>query len=287
MNESAVSRPWVDYYRACLAHPGVVRRVEQVLDELRATSVSVRETADALTGQGVTYDQVARVLTALHALGVLKMRTDSEYVLDSREYASTRSGRVAALGALSWAGAAPNELGECELLVAAPSDVSPSVKESYERQFFDLRTTIRSILAEAQSRVLLAAPFWDLEVAADLAEILRRRQQAGVRVAILGRQPQSGSTNEYALAAIRAALPPSSGCEIRILERPSVSDPFGSSTFHFKAACADAAHVYLGSANFNTAGLGSRWELGVRLGGRRARLVAELLETLWLASRPF
>ena len=114
-----------------------------------------------------------------------------------------------------------------------PQTCHRRLRSRTERQFFDLRTTIRSILAEAQSRVLLAAPFWDLEVAADLAEILRRRQQAGVRVAILSRQPQLGSTNEYALAAIRAALPPSSGCEIRILSvrllathsahRPSIS----------------------------------------------------------------
>lgn len=134
--------------------------------------------------------------------------------------------------------------------------------------------------------MLLAAPYWDLEVATDLAELLRRRQEAGVRVAILARQPQAGSVNERALTAVRDILVESSPSCIRILEHPSSSDPFGTSTFHFKAACADATRVYLGSANFNTAGLGSRWELGVRLGGRRARVITDLVETLWASARP-
>jgi phosphatidylserine/phosphatidylglycerophosphate/cardiolipin synthase-like enzyme len=227
------------------------------------------------------------VLGALRTAGVLKASTDGAFVIDPDRYSTSITWRVAALEALSWAAAAPNELGECELLVATPADAQNVVAEAYQRQFSDLRTTVRTIVASTKHRVLLAAPYWDVQVATDLAEILRRRKDAGVSVAILARQPHTGSTNERALAVLRDALPESSSCQIRILEHPSAGDPFGWSTFHFKAACADGMHAYLGSANFNTAGLASRWELGVKLGGRRARTIAELLEALFAASRPF
>lgn len=287
MNSSVDAGLWTDYYQVCLVHPGAVRRVERLLAESGSALLTAREASDALGGEGPTYDQVARVLGALSTAGVLKPSPDGAFVIDTDRYSTSIAWRSAALEALSWAGAAPNELGECELLVATPADARSVVAEAYQRQFSDLRTTIRTIVAAAKHRVLLAAPYWDVQVASDLAEILRRRKDAGVTVAILARQPHVGSTNERALAVLRDALPESSSCQIRILEHRSPDDPFGWSTFHFKAACADGMHAYLGSANFNTAGLSSRWELGVKLGGRRARTIAELLEALFAASRPF
>lgn len=278
---------WANYYRACLANPEVVAGVELVLGDLGRPSITARQATDALTGHGATYDQVVRVLTALCELGVVKPRQNAEYVVLRAEYADSRPQRAAALGALAWAAGVADESGECELLVAAPGDPPAMVGDDFRRRFLDLRTAIRSMIASARFRVLLASPFWDLEVATDLAEILRRRQLAGVQVAVLARQPQPGTTNERALSALRQALPESSGCQIRILEQPSRDDPFGSSTFHFKAVCADSEHVYLGSANLNTAGLGSRWELGVRLGGSRARRVTDLIEMLIAVSRPY
>lgn len=287
MKSAVDAGPWTDYYEACLNHPGAVRRVERLLAESGSTRITAREAADALGGEGSTYDQVARVLGALRTAGVLKASADGDFVIDRNRDSASIMWRSATLEALSWAGSAPNELGECELLVATPADAQSVVAEAYQRQFSDLRTTVRTIVAATKRRVLLAAPYWDVQVATDLAEILRRRKDAGVSVAILAREPHAGSTNERALAVLRDALPDSSSCQIRILEHPSAGDPFGWSTFHFKAACADGIHAYLGSANFNTAGLSSRWELGVKLGGGRARTIAELLEALFAASRPF
>ena len=277
---------WTEYYRACLAYPSVVRRVESLLNESLPAVVSVRETANALAGQGIAYDQVAQVLAALVSTGALSSGANGALALDAGAYSRTQVDRRTALEALAWAGTEPTKRGECELLIAAPVDALTDVDESYQRHFSDLRTTLRALVAEASQRILLAAPYWDVEVASDFAEILRRRLDAGVSVAILARRPQAGSTSEHALAAIHGKLRISSGCQIRILERPSDRDRFGSSTFHFKAACTDGTHVYLGSANFNTAGLASRWELGVRLEGDRARTVSELLETLFAAARP-
>lgn len=261
--------------------------MERLLAESDGAVITAREAAGALAGEGATFDQISKVLVALSNAGVLRALSDGGFAIDKNQYLTSTTRRNTALDALSWAGATPNDMGECELLVAAPADAQSVVPEAYQRQFSDLRTTVRTIVAAAKERILLAAPYWDVQVASDLAEILRRRREAGVSVAILARQPHAGSTNERALAAVRDALPESPDCQIRILEHRSVGDPFGWSTFHFKAACADGAHAYIGSANFNTAGLSSRWELGVKLGGRRARTVAELLEALFAASRPF
>lgn len=269
-----------------MRYPGLIGRLERLLGESQGASLNVREVTDALAGQGVTYDQVAQCVGAFQAAGLLRAGHDGSYAINPDAFLPSQPARLGALHALSWVGGVPDDLGECELLVAAPSDVSPLAREGYERRFSDLRTAVRALVAEAQHRILLAAPFWDVEVAADLASLLLRRQDAGVLVAILARQPQAGSINERALATIRETLPDSSRCELRVLEQPSTSDPFGSTTFHFKAACADGIRAYVGSANFNTAGLASRWELGVRLGGTRARMVSDLLEILFAAARP-
>ncbi|HEY4100210.1 MAG TPA: phospholipase D-like domain-containing protein [Gemmatimonadales bacterium] len=165
-----------------------------------------------------------------------------------------------------------------------PADAAGYVGSDFSRHFYDLRTTVRTLVAEASKRVILAAPYWDEQVASDLADLLERRLRAGVRVAVLARRPQAGTTNERALAILRAALADSPGSEVRILERASKVDPFGASTFHFKVACADSRRAYLGSANFNTAGLNSRWELGVLLGPRNAGVLAQCLEGLWSAA---
>jgi len=75
-------------------------------------------------------------------------------------------------------------------------------------------------------------------------------------------------------------------CDLKHLDEPWKGDPFGSLTFHFKTAIADAERAYLGSANFNTAGLASRWELGVLLTGVHARRIASLVEAVIQAPSP-
>ncbi len=285
-NDASTADTWNDYYVVCRVYGTVVRAVEQVLNGTADQVKTVRQIADEVIGSGCTYDQVDQVLRALCRLGVVGSPATGRYVCKQSEFAQTHVERMAVLNALTWAGSTADGLGDCELLLAAPADASHLVGAGFDRVFLDLRTSIRHLIADAKSRVLLAAPFWDLEVATDLAQLLRKRQGAGVDVAILARRPQSGSQNESALAVIHEALSGSGKQHMRILERPSTEDPFGSSTFHFKAAAGDGTTVYLGSANFNTAGLGSRWELGVRLGGRRAFYVSQLLDEIWLAAEP-
>jgi hypothetical protein len=109
---------------------------------------------------------------------------------------------------------------------------------------------------------------------------------ADVQVVVLARSPAAGPSNREALDLLRTISVGGKKCEMLVLDRRSDQDRFGTSTFHFKTACADGQHVYLGSANFNTAGLASRWELGVMLGGSSARTVCTLVDSLLAAARP-
>lgn len=133
----------------------------------------------------------------------------------------------------------------------------------------------------AKKEILLASPYWDLEVAEDLAPLLERRLAAGVTVRILARSPSIGSQSESALRVLARHSGEEQAIEIRTLEERSSLDPFGAATFHFKVAVADAARVYVGSANFNTAGMASRWELGVVLKGRQAAGISDLMSALF------
>jgi phosphatidylserine/phosphatidylglycerophosphate/cardiolipin synthase-like enzyme len=143
-----------------------------------------------------------------------------------------------------------------------------------------LRTTLRSVIAGSQRDLILASPFWDLEVATDLSMLLARRLEAGVRIRIIARDPQPGSPSDRAISLISRIEAAKARCDIRILDKVSARDRFGRETFHFKMVGADRSVAYIGSANFDTAGLASRWELGVLLRADSAREVFDLVNAL-------
>jgi len=93
VNTAGDAGSWTEYYRACLIHPGAVRRVERLLAESDTTVITAREAADALGGDGGTYDQVARVLAALSTAGVLRASPDGAFVIDSSGYSTSVTGR--------------------------------------------------------------------------------------------------------------------------------------------------------------------------------------------------
>ncbi len=284
MTEKAWSQvDWDRYFRIAFLYPTQLMAVERLLEhKADGNAVEVEETGRRIQA---SYDQVFEILAALSSVGLLKRSDGNRYTLEKTTLHASEAERRVADAALRWAREnVSTDL--CELLLATPASGQSKTSMALERSFLDLRTAVRSLIASTTKRLVLASPFWDTNVAEELAALLERRLEAGVQIFILARAPANGNTNRDALRILRAVHCEERCCDIRILEQPSRDDPFGRSTFHFKVACSDAERVYLGSANFNTAGLASRWELGVLLEGARGRLVSSLLESLLGAAPP-
>jgi hypothetical protein len=78
-----------------------------------------------------------------------------------------------------------------------------------------------------------------------------------------------GSEQGFALITRRLQSYP--GCRAFIWNEVLPEDQFGTQTFHFKCIIADyGKQAYLGTANFTSASLRSRMELGVLLTGEYA-----------------
>lgn len=75
-------------------------------------------------------------------------------------------------------------------------------------------------------------------------------------------------------------------CQVLSWYETSASDPFGTSTFHLKAAVVDGNRGYLGTANFTVAGLRSRLELGILLQGQAAQRLAAVTDAVLSLARP-
>jgi phosphatidylserine/phosphatidylglycerophosphate/cardiolipin synthase-like enzyme len=112
----------------------------------------------------------------------------------------------------------------------------------------------------------------------ELGEIVMRRLDAGVEVALLTRRVHRGENSVLRLAqhpkfaAYEWYEPPALG-QAEVV------------TFHAKMVVADDGHrAYMGSANMTESSLRSRYELGVFLEGEASRTlyraVATILETL-------
>jgi phosphatidylserine/phosphatidylglycerophosphate/cardiolipin synthase-like enzyme len=284
MTEKAPSQAdWDRYFRTAFLYQTQLTAVERLLEsQADGNAVEVEETGRRVQA---SYDQVFEILSALSGVGLFKRSGSNRYTLEKAALQASRAERQAASAALRWAREnVSTDL--CELLLGTPAGGQSKTSMALDRSFLDLRTSLRSLIASTGKRLLLASPFWDTLVAEDLAVLLERRLEAGVQICILARAPTGGNTNRDALRILRAVRCQGASCDIRILEQPSSDDPFGRSTFHFKVACSDGERVYLGSANFNTAGLASRWELGVLLEGTRGRLVSSLVESLLGAATP-
>jgi hypothetical protein len=283
MTEKAPAQDWARYFRTAFLYPTQLTAVERLLEsQTDGNAVEVEETGRRVQA---SYDQVFEILSALSGVGLFKGSESNRYTLEKAALHASEAERQAASAALRWA--RENVATDfCDLLLGTPAGGQSKTPMALDRSFLDLRTSLRSLIASTSKRLVLASPFWDTHVAEDLAVLLERRLEAGVQICILARAPTGGNTNRDALRILRAVRCEDRSCDIRILEQPSLDDPFGRSTFHFKVACSDVERVYLGSANFNTAGLASRWELGVLLEGARGRLVSSLVESLLGAASP-
>lgn len=277
---------WEEYYAAALTAPAVVDALERVLARNIANGELSLDDVRAGIPAGCNYDQVIGVLGAFVRLGIVSENVKHVYRVSESAFGASLSQRRRAREAIGWAAKrTPHTFGD--LLLSAPAAGKTQAGFAFERDFADLRTSLRALVASARVSLLLASPYWDREVAADLGSLFERRLEAGISVRLLARRAPVGSPSADALRLIHAVLQRRASCEIRVLEEPSRLDPFGAATFHFKMAAADGERVYIGSANFNTAGLASRWELGVLLTGRHAEDVAGLVSALFESARPY
>ena len=285
-----VDARWLTYYRVCLDNPAALRSLERQLttrtrSSQGATGFTVSSIAHELAGNGVSHDFIALAIEALAEVGCVTRRPNMRYSIDKESWDASELTRDTIKKVLAWIDQRRDDT-ECELMLGVPVDAASITNTTYDRHFLDLRTSVRAMIAQSHSRLILASPYWDTDVANDLGELLIRRCDAGVKATILARLPRKGDQTAEALRSF-AQLGGTRPMDVRILEKRQAEDRFGSSTFHFKAAAADRSLAYIGSANFNSAGMQSRWELGVMLRGLRAQIVSELLEALLLASRPY
>lgn len=272
------------YLAAAASAIGVMDALEMaVLQFQPGQDLSIQEIAQLLPA-GLMRDQIRNALSALVEIRVLERSDPNHYVVMLEAHRGAEARRVI-LDTLRWVESDPR-YGKASLLVGAPTVGLQQAGYPFERYFADLRTTIRGLIASAKSRLLIGSPFWDTDVVADLVPLIERRLDAGVDVQVLTRAPVLGSVGAHALRMLGDLRVGVSRCNVRVLEERSTVDPFGRATFHFKVVSVDAQRVYLGSANLNTAGMASRWELGVVLTDAQARRIDELVSALFAGARP-
>jgi phosphatidylserine/phosphatidylglycerophosphate/cardiolipin synthase-like enzyme len=278
---------WERYYEIATQNPDGVNAVSVALLELgERASIRVHDLVTRFD-TGLSYDQLRELLGAFAQLGVVSEGSDGSIIVDAAALRAQDVERRRAVHALRWARDVFVKP-PVELLLASATPDRAHATLSFEHDFADLRTSIRALIVSARESLLLAAPYWDETVASDLGELLERRLDAGVRVALLARRPTVASASGRALAHLYNRLAaPGNTFAAKLLDLPSSRDPFGTATFHFKVAAADHERVYLGSANFNTAGMASRWELGVILRGEQARTVSAVVERLLEVAIPY
>lgn len=227
-----------------------------------------------------TDDEALAAAEALVSVGVLR-RGKTAFALDYGRLVGRREYCRGVREALSVEDLQPRDT--VKLCAALPVGLDAEVEKALRRNTVDMRSNLVEIIASARSWLALASPFWDAETAGELAEVLSRRLEAGVRVDLLGRFEEK----EEGMPHLRARLGGYENCQMFAWYERSAADRFRKQTFHFKAVVSDdGAKAYLGTANMNVAGLRSRMELGVILEGEVARQLAQIVKVTLSIARP-
>jgi phosphatidylserine/phosphatidylglycerophosphate/cardiolipin synthase-like enzyme len=265
-------------------------RARQALDAIEAwlTTLAEQERVTLARMQheirtpAISYAQATLVVNALVELGILDKSSDL-HVNHSRLLATAalRSGMRLGSDYTSSHLCAP----PVQFLAALPAGLPASLQEAITAEASDLRAGLIGLLAEAREHLLLASPFWDTATMMDLGSILERRLNGGIRVDLLFRSLAHVAERMQPGTQILERLAQHTGCSIWTWNTPLATDHFGSQTFHFKCIIADyGKRAYLGSANFTTASLRSRMELGVLLDGEDAQALSRIVtRTLCIA----
>ena len=225
-------------------------------------------------------DEALAALQALAALGILR-RNKSKFLLDRTTLLEKIEYCRGVKEALAVSVLPSQSL--VKLCAALPVGLDSMVEKALRHNTVDMRANLMEIIASAKTWVALASPFWDAETARELAEVLIRRLDAGVRVDILGRfEEEDGGARQ-----LQAKLGGYQHCQLFAWLEENSADRFKRQTFHFKAVVSDdGAKAYLGTANLTASGLRSRMELGVILEGEVARQLAQIVKVTLSIARP-
>lgn len=270
------------------SYPKAVARLPWLLDALEShleqrpdsLSLDLGTTRDVCGSRRATADEAIVALEALVDLGVL-LRVPGGYAVDRSRLEATRLFRF---GVREGIAANPHQESQISLCAALPPGLSPVPQTSLRQSTTDLRSAVLDLLAGARRMIAMASPFWDAATIRDIRPVLSQRLAAGVDVRLLGRFGADVSKETRSALAPLASNP---GFQLLTWCEPSNSDPFGTRTFHFKAAVADnGVQAYLGTANFTAASMRSRLEIGVVLKGTVAQSLAEVIEIVFSLAQP-
>lgn len=242
------------------------RRLTSSADGSSVTKEMVRSSS---SGRRSTLDEASVALRALSDLGVLGGPPKRIlHLAKLNETAAYRAGVRAGLEAR------PRSGPQVRLCAALPPTMSGDTIASLRNSTEDLRGALVDLIASARKDLVLASPFWDHSTIDELAPLLARRLDSGVRLRLLGRFSEQ-------IPPPLLELGGHPRCSLLSWFESSNKDRFGSLTFHFKAAVVDGGdRGYLGTANFTESGLRSRFEIGVTLRGDAAKQLAALVDAV-------
>jgi phosphatidylserine/phosphatidylglycerophosphate/cardiolipin synthase-like enzyme len=191
------------------------------------------------------------------------------------ETSGFRAGVRAAFGSIDQA----HSIEGVRLVSSFPSSLPAALRDALRIETTDLAAALFDLAASARVEMILAAPYWDADTIGELEPILVRRLEAGVVVRVLARSVSANAPSGAAVAGMRSRLGHFESFAAYSWYESDETDLWGSRTFHFKAAVADRGRrSYLGSANFTTSGLRSRFEIGAVLTGQHSEALYRILQ---------
>lgn len=273
------------YLKALHAARDLLDQVERKLSEGNHHGVVIDEwKLRELAGSGVFSVELAVVILAgLTEIGVLR-EEEGKLRLDGARLKETEAFRQGVRLGIDAVG--NRESAIARVVCSVSEGIDQGLLHDVRLEAADIEAAVRDVVASAQDSVLLASPYWDIETAGALGELVGKRLKAGLRVSILGRTANPNTARGRPLADLLDRYSAFDGFEVYTWYEPSEYDEWGR-TFHFKVAVADAGKkVYLGTANFTTAAFRSRFEVGVVLTGEAGASVSRIMDlTLSLAQR--
>lgn len=253
---------------------------------------------DAWARVPVLAPQTARTLTALAQLGLTEERAAQEVLVQAATVgllvqegsgyrpSISHAGRLQRLALALFAvehykAVVHEDATTARVVLTKPQ--RPSVLESKLTDLgwrtFDLEPTdhaFKRMVQEAQSRVVVMTPFFDVTGALWLKELFGDVVTNVTKVLVLRSLGEPGRV-DYP-KGFDAIAPWLVTAKVEVYNYSISRDPGpGRETFHAKVVLCDSNVAYVGSSNVNAASLEHSMEMGVALRGRAARDVATIM----------
>ena len=261
------------YIQAILHVRWLLDAVETYLISVPDSTMITPVSLQMVTGHRMaSLDEVAVIIEALLDIGILlpgpPLRVSRQALEETKGY---RRGVRDTLEAL------PASEPPVQLCATLPYGLPSLIEDTLREELHDLSTALFDLIVSAQSRVIIASPFWDKGAGQELTGLFEKRLASGIVIDVLGRV-DGGKDNTFLDLSKRFIGRP--GIRFYNWYKPDINWLL-TQTFHFKAAATDnGAKAYLGSANMTYGGLRSRMELGVILQGHAARTLASILDMI-------